>query len=108
MNAESLRAMLALSPAQENERRAWQAYDSALEAARSKQRPAPTPPQLLLGFDGKEALLPPCCRRPELTLADLSLKTSGVSPPLGFALGRKQANQVARLGQQITRSEWLD
>ena len=34
MNAESLRAMLALSPAQENERRAWQAYDSALEAAR--------------------------------------------------------------------------
>lgn len=55
MNAESLRAMLALSPAQENERRAWQAYDSALEAARSKQRPAPTPPQLLLGFDGNHA-----------------------------------------------------
>lgn len=45
----ALRALVALSPSQENEKRHWEFYDHQVAAATAAERPIPNPPSALLG-----------------------------------------------------------
>jgi hypothetical protein len=74
----ALRALVALSPSQENEKQQWEIYDKQVAAAEFAERPTPMPPSALLGRGSRQASKP--CDKPQGGSALLAAYHAAASP----------------------------